>query len=453
MLKAPKSKNVYVCESCGGEFLTWMGQCPKCGEWNTLTEVARFDFEPKKGSSLKNGGRKGLSLKGIENFATPLSLVKEKSQGRIKSGIEEFDRVLGGGFVEGQVVLLAGEPGVGKSTLVLEICKSLKDPILYVSGEETFWQVKSRAQRMNLEGENLSLTSETNINVIESFLISNEGKYKYLIVDSIQTLYSQDLMSSVGSLSQIRECSQRLVRLAKSLNICVLLIGHITKEGDIAGPKVLEHVVDTVLYMEGDTQNLYRVLRTSKNRFGPIWEVGIFEITDKGIKQVSNPQGLFIGGEAGLVAGSCIAVAMEGFRPILYEIQALAVKSNFGYPKRTANGFNVNRLQVLLAVLEKRCFIPCYDYDIYLNIAGGFKVLDPACDLAVCLSLASAVLDKPLNKRVALWGEVGLLGEIRPVPYVQKREGEAKKLGYNIVKPKKYLKELIDDLIKIDRKV
>jgi len=266
-------------------------------------------------------------------------------------------------------------------------------------------------------------------------------------VDSIQTLYTKDLMSSAGSVAQIRECAQRLVRVAKSLSICVILVGHVTKEGEIAGPKILEHVVDTVLYMEGDSQHLYRILRTTKNRFGPVSEVGLFEMVEGGIKEVTNPSELFVSKQEHGMIGSCVAVAMEGFRPILYEVQALAVKTSFGYPKRTASGFNVNRLQVLLAVLEKRCKIPCYQYDIYLNIAGGFKVSDTASDFAVCLALASAMLEKPVKSNVALFGEVGLLGEIRPVPHEQNRAKEAKRLGYKTLDSYRWVNDCIKALL------
>jgi DNA repair protein RadA/Sms len=368
-----------------------------------------------------------------------LDEVKFTQTQRIDCGIGEFNRVLGGGFVPGQVVLLAGEPGIGKSTLVTQVCKNLGDSkTLYVCGEESPSQIKLRAERMKYHGKNLSVLQETDADVIEQFLYSNskdqikpkEGSYDFLIIDSIQTLYTRDLLSFSGSVAQIKECTQRLVRVSKNMNICVILIGHVTKEGEIAGPKVLEHVVDTVLYMEGDSQHLYRILRTTKNRFGAVSEVGMFEMTETGISEVKNPSEKFVSKQNSGSVGSCIAIAMEGFRPILYEIQALAVKTSFGYPKRTASGFNFNRLQVLLAVLEKRCKIPCFQYDIYVNVAGGFRINDTAADLAVCIAVASSILDKPLKYNVALFGEIGLLGEIRLVPHQQKRMQEAKRLGY-----------------------
>ena len=388
---------------------------------------------------------KGISGRRTANVEVKsLAGVKADSLQRVNTGINEFNRVLGGGFVPGQVVLLAGEPGVGKSTLVTQICKKLvSSKILYVCGEENPGQLKLRALRMNYDGANLFTTSEADVSAIEQIMYSNTGKTKFdfLIVDSIQTLYTPELMSSVGSVAQIRECTQRIVRFSKSMNICTILIGHITKEGEIAGPKVLEHVVDTVLYMEGDNQHLYRILRTTKNRFGAVSEVGIFEMTEDGIREVENPSSMFISNLPGDLIGSSVAVAMEGFRALTYEVQALAVRTSFGYPKRTSIGFNVNRLQVLLAVSEKKCNIPCSQFDIYLNIAGGFKVSDPALDLAVCVSVASAVLAKPVMSKSCFFGEVGLLGEIRTVPHAIKREKESTRLGY---KPQSNVKTLKD---------
>lgn len=442
----PKIKSVYVCQSCSAQFTNWAGQCAKCGEWNTLVETV------DSSSSKKSAGRSSPGSAVVGKIET-LDKVKIVETVRTETGLSEFDRVLGGGFVPGHVVLLAGEPGIGKSTLVTQICKSLhKNSILYVCGEENPAQIKLRAQRMNYSGGNLSTLQETDVDIVEQTIYSNSGeasktRFDFLIVDSIQTLFTRDLMSSAGSVAQIKECSQRLVRVAKSMNISVILVGHVTKEGEIAGPKVLEHIVDTVLYMEGDEQHLYRILRTTKNRFGAVSEVGMFEMVEEGIKEVKNPSEMFVSRkEAGMI-GSCVAVAMEGFRPILYEVQALAVKTSFGYPKRTASGFNVNRLQVLLAVLEKRCKLPCYQYDIYLNIAGGFKISDTASDLAVCLALASAILDKPLKQNSALFGEVGLLGEIRTVPHAQKRAQEAKRLGYKSYDSFKWVNESLKQLL------
>ncbi len=445
-----KIKSIYMCQKCSAQFTKWAGQCGSCGEWNTLVETLDTS------SGKKSAGRTPANVGSVNTVIETLDKVKVSRTERTKSGIEEFDRVLGGGFVPGQVVLLAGEPGIGKSTLITQVCKSLNNSnILYVCGEESPSQIKLRAARMGYDGANLTTLQETESEIIEQVLYSNSQKvqdrekcrFDYLVVDSIQTLFTKDLISSAGSVAQIKECSQRLVRTAKSLSLCVILVGHVTKEGEIAGPKVLEHIVDTVLYMEGDSQHLYRILRTTKNRFGAISEVGMFEMVEDGIREVTNPSEIFISKQDVGMIGSCVAVAMEGFRPILYEVQALSVKTSFGYPKRTANGFNVTRLQVLLAVLEKRCKLPCYQYDIYLNIAGGFKITDTASDLAVCLALASAIFDKPLKQTVALFGEVGLLGEIRSVPHAQKRAQEAKRLGYKSPDSYKWVNECIKELL------
>jgi len=445
-------KTVFVCQSCSAQVTNWAGQCPQCGEWNTLVETLdRSGGGKASGKKAADGISAGfIALTKLET----LDKVKVRDTERFLTGVGEFDRVLGGGFVLGQAVLLAGEPGIGKSTLITQVCKSLDTKsILYMCGEESPAQIKLRAARMGYRGANLSMLQETDVDIIEQIVYSNSEnakngqKFDLLVIDSIQTLYTKDLMSSAGSVAQIKECSQRLVRAAKNMNICVILVGHVTKEGEIAGPKVLEHVVDTVLYMEGDSQHLYRILRTTKNRFGAVSEVGMFEMVENGIKEVTNPSELFVSKADASMLGSCVAVAMEGFRPILYEIQALSVKTNFGYPKRTASGFNINRLQVLLAVLEKRCKIPCYQYDIYLNIAGGFKINDSASDLAVCLAVASSILEKPLKQGTAVFGEVGLMGEVRVVPHAQKRAQEAKRLGYKADFSHKFVSEYIKSLL------
>ncbi|PIS21962.1 DNA repair protein RadA [candidate division WWE3 bacterium CG08_land_8_20_14_0_20_41_10] len=448
-------KTVYICQSCSGQVTNWAGQCPKCGEWNTLVET--LDRSGGNKASGKKASNDGVSAGFTASVKVEtLDKVKISDTQRILTGVGEFDRVLGGGFVPGQAVLLAGEPGIGKSTLITQVCKSLHTKsILYMCGEESPAQIKLRATRMGYAGDNLNALQETDVDVVEQVLYSNSEntqngqkcKYDLLVIDSIQTLYTKDLVSSAGSVAQIKECSQRLVRVAKNMNLCVILVGHVTKEGEIAGPKVLEHIVDTVLYMEGDSQHLYRILRTTKNRFGAVSEVGMFEMVENGIKEVTNPSELFVSKDNASMIGSCIAVAMEGFRPILYEIQALSVKTNFGYPKRTASGFNLNRLQVLLAVLEKRCKIPCYQYDIYLNIAGGFKVNDSASDLAVCLAVASSILEKPLKQGTAVFGEVGLMGEVRAVPHAQKRTQEAKRLGYKADFVPKFVFDYIKQLL------
>ncbi len=383
--------------------------------------------------------------------AKRLSEVELKTTARVSSGISEFDRVLGGGFVPGQVVLLSGEPGIGKSTLLLQITNSLKDAsnILYVSGEESPLQIKLRAERLKIKGSNLTILSEVDVDSIIAFVQSfaikdsasknsatKEAENKTLnmiIADSIQTLTTIDLTGTAGSVGQVRECALRLSQLAKSLNIPLILVGHVTKEGNIAGPKVLEHLVDTVLYIEGDDKHIFRLLRTTKNRFGPVSEVGIFEMTEKGMIEVSNPSDVFLEERLKSAPGSCVTVVMEGYRPLLFEVQALTFPTSFGYPKRTASGFNVNRLSVLVAVLEKRCGLKLSNQDVYINVAGGMKISEYSADLAVCLAVASALSGKQLDPKVVSFGEVGLSGEVRKVPYLTNRLKEAKKLGFSKV--------------------
>ena len=375
-----------------------------------------------------------------------LSSVSSKSPVRVSSMIGEFDRVLGGGFVPGQVVLLSGEPGIGKSTLITQIAKNMTDKkILYVSGEESFDQVRIRANRMNYVPKNLLMLSETNVDLLEQ-AVSGESGIGLIIVDSIQTLVSYELTGMAGSVGQVRGSAQKLTNLAKNISIPMILVGHVTKDGTVAGPKVLEHIVDTVLYLEGDSQHMFRLLNTTKNRFGPVSEIGIFEMTEEGMNEVSNPSEVFLGQTSESVSGSCVTCVMEGYRPILFEIQALTSKTSFGYPKRTTSGFNTNRLQVLIAILEKRCGLNLSNYDVYLNIAGGFKVSEYACDLAVCLAIASSVKDKPVKKGTIAFGECGLSGEVRRVSHEDKRIKEAKKLGYkNVISPEsiRYISQAI----------
>jgi DNA repair protein RadA/Sms len=355
---------------------------------------------------------------------------------RLSSHIEEFDRVLGGGFVPGQVVLLAGEPGIGKSTLLTDIAQSMQeDTILYVCGEESVEQVKVRAIRMKYKASNLLMLPEINLDVILT-AVESDKSIKLVIVDSIQTLYSEAFTGLAGSITQIKGCTQLLTNAVKKLGIPVVLIGHVTKEGEVAGPKVLEHIVDTVLYLEGDSQHLFRILRTTKNRFGPVSEVGIFEMAESGMREVKNPSELFLQQRLSSASGSCVTVVMEGYRPILFEVQALTAKTSFGYPRRTTTGFNVNRLQVLIAILEKRCGLNLSTFDVYVSIAGGFKVTEYAVDLAVCLAIASSVKDKPIKEGTVAFGECGLNGEIRKIANQEKRVREAKKLGYiNVISP------------------
>lgn len=424
-----KFKSVYICQKCAYQASHWTGQCPNCGEWNSFVEDLITE-KPKKASGSGAAGSGG----GLGAIPVKLSEVITTPPKRLSSNIAEFDRVLGGGFVPGQVVLLTGEPGIGKSTILTEIARSLSDqPVLYVAGEESLEQIKVRALRMGYKAENLLMLSETNVESIISVLEQNK-EVKLAIVDSVQTLYTDEVGGLAGSITQIRGGTQLLTSAAKRTGVPVVLVGHVTKEGVIAGPKVLEHIVDTVLYLEGDSQHMYRMLRTTKNRFGPVSEVGIFEMEEQGMKEVSNPSELFLEQRLLGASGSCVTVVMEGYRPILFEVQALTVRTSFGYPRRTTSGYNVNRLQVLIAILEKRAGLNLGGHDVYLNIAGGFKVSEYAADLAVCVAIASALKDVPVKEKTAVFGEVGLNGEVRRVTHQEKRVKEVKKLGYtNII--------------------
>lgn len=419
----PKFKTVYTCKNCGYTSRQWVGQCPECNEWNSFVEDVVSTKESGRGRSSSKGSGKAVKLSSVSS-APPK---------RVSTGIVEFDRVLGGGFVPGQVVLLAGEPGVGKSTILTGISKNLKNTnVLYVCGEESAEQIKLRTERMGYDAENLLVLSETSAEAISESIEMSEG-VGLVIVDSIQTLYSEDLLGAPGSLVQVRGCSQILTNTAKKVGIPVVLVGHVTKQGVVAGPKVLEHIVDTILYLEGDSQHMFRVLRTSKNRFGAVSEVGIFEMEEGGMNEIKNPSELFLKQRAEKSSGSCVTVVMEGNRPLLFEVQALTVPTSFGYPRRTSSGFNNNRLQVLIAVLEKRAGINLSNHDVYVNIAGGFKVTEYAADLAVCLAITSSLKDKPIKENIVAFGECGLNGEVRKVSHQVKRSDEAKKLGYSDV--------------------
>ena len=418
----PKFKTVYTCKNCGYTSYQWIGQCPNCNEWNSFVEdVISLKESKKTESSSSKSHIEPVKLSSVSSSVPPR---------RVSSGIGEFDRVLGGGFVPGQVVLLAGEPGIGKSTILTEIAKNLKDlKVLYVCGEESVDQIKIRVSRMGYNAENLLVLPETNVDIIVDN-IDEKKEIGLVIVDSVQTLFSEELLGSPGSLVQVRGCSQILTNTAKKTNIPIVLVGHVTKGGVVAGPKVLEHIVDTILYLEGDSQHLFRILRTSKNRFGAVSEVGIFEMVDNGIREVKNPSELFLKQRLLKSPGSCVTVVMEGNRPLLFEIQALTVPTSFGYPRRTSSGFSNTRLQVLIAVLEKRAGLSLNKYDVYVNVAGGFKVSEYATDLAVCLAIASSLINKPIKEDVAAFGECGLNGELRQVAYQEKRIEEARKMGY-----------------------
>lgn len=425
-----KSTTIYVCQNCGAEFPKWMGKCSVCGEWNTLTEEVTITGKNKTSGRIaphSTGRHKPL----------PVSSVSVEDVPRIDTCIGELNRVLGGGLVPGSLVLLGGEPGIGKSTLVLQMAlKLFSKKILYVSGEESPRQIKLRAERLsNVDGDHCFLVGETSL---EQTIVHIENiNPDLVIIDSIQTMEREALESIPGSVSQIRECTVSILRVAKEKNIPVLLIGHINKEGSLAGPKVLEHIVDVVLQFEGDGQNMYRILRAIKNRFGSTSEIGIFEMHGEGLREVINPSEMLLGHHEEELSGIAIAAALEGIRPFLIEVQALASTAAYGTPQRTSTGFDLRRLNMLLAVLEKRAGFKLAAKDVFLNIAGGFKVSDPAVDLAVVASILSSNTDLVIPHKICLTGEVGLSGEIRPVGRIEQRVTEAEKLGFeSIVVPR-----------------
>ncbi len=429
---AKKDKITFVCENCGAESPKWIGKCPGCGEWNTYKEHLVRKNKPVPGNKAEKQEIKKL---------TDISLQEEN---RISCGYSEVDRVLGGGIVYGSVILLGGEPGIGKSTLALQIAlKSSNIKTLYVSGEESLRQIKLRGQRLGDEHENIFLLNETNLEEIINHC--SDFKPDIIIVDSIQTLYSESVDSSPGSVTQVREGATRLLKYAKETNIPVFLIGHINKEGNIAGPKVLEHIVDTVLQFEGDHNYVYRVLRGLKNRFGSTSEIGIFEMHNDGLNEVLNPSELLVNQRDDKLSGMSIAATIDGIRPFMVEIQSLVGPSAYGTPQRSATGFDIRRLSMLLAVLEKRAKLNLYNKDVFLNIAGGIKVVDPAVDLSIVASLLSSVTDKPVPHNICLAGEVGLSGEIRAVNQIENRIGEAEKIGFNKIILSQYNKIKTDN--------
>ena len=429
-----KSKSVYFCQSCGAESSKWIGRCPACGEWNTYLE----QIVSKKSKSSHD------SYSAEKQNPQKISEVKSKKEGRISTKMSELDRILGGGLVPGSVILIGGEPGIGKSTLSLQVALKLDHlKVLYVSGEESPQQIKMRADRLDLQNDNCFILSETSLeNIITQTLNVTPD---LIIIDSIQTLYSEKLDSSAGTVSQIRETAASLLKFAKEKSIPVFLIGHITKEGNIAGPKVLEHIVDTVLQFEGDHNHMYRILRTTKNRFGSTSELGIFEMGHKGLREVSNPSELLLTQSDDNLSGTSIASTMNGARPLLIEIQALVSSAAYGTPQRSSTGFDNRRLGMLLAVLEKRAGFRLSQKDVFLNIAGGIKVDDPATDLAVIASVLSSNLDIPMDKSICFAGEVGLTGEIRPVTRIDQRISEADKLGFKKIFISRYNTKGLDE--------
>lgn len=422
----------YVCQQCGYESTGWMGKCPECGTWNSLVETVVSTGERQ---GVKSKSRNG-SLSTVHSSPIHLSDIKQADTKRISTKISELDRVLGGGLVPGQVILIAGEPGIGKSTLLTQIAATLttvdssESSVLYVCGEESATQVKVRADRLGIKKANINLLEETDVDEIIQSFSNSVNQYSAIIVDSIQTMTTSDLSGMAGSVGQVRECANRLLHVAKNLQIPLFLVGHVTKEGTVAGPAVLAHIVDTVLWFEGDKTLTTRVLRAVKNRFGPTDEVGVFDMQDAGLMPIADLEKAFL--EKGIknVSGSIVTSVMQGTRPILVEIQALVVSTKLAFPRRIGQGIDSKRLELLLAVLTRRCGLPLYEFDVFVNVAGGLKVTEPASDLAICLAIASSYYDKPISGKVIAIGEVGLLGEIREVVAQDKRLKEAKRMGF-----------------------
>lgn len=415
---AKNKKNVYYCQNCGYESAKWQGQCPACKEWNTFVE--------EQVSVTKNSTVTGLRAADIVS----LSQVKADDHTRIQTNIKELDRVLGGGIVPGSLVLVGGDPGIGKSTLLLQVCQNLsqKEEILYISGEESLAQIKLRANRMGEFTDKLKLLCETNLEIIRSVI--EKQRPRFVVIDSIQTMFSEEVSSAPGSVSQVRESTNIFMQLAKGLGISIFIVGHVTKEGTVAGPRVLEHMVDTVLYFEGDRHASYRLLRGVKNRFGSTNEIGVFEMRQNGLTEVENPSEYMLSGKPENASGSVVACSIEGTRPILIEVQALVCKSGFGMPRRTAAGTDYNRVNLLMAVLEKRIGLPLSEYDAYVNIAGGIKMNEPAIDLGIVVAIISSYKNRAVDEKTVVFGEVGLSGEIRAVSMPEQRVSEAKKLGF-----------------------
>lgn len=433
-----KLKTIYICKNCAHETSKWTGMCPACNAWNSFEEDV-INIGTTKGRL--SGTPQKIQAKKTE------SLTELKgSRKKIASNIKEFDRVLGDGIVPGSLILLSGEPGIGKSTLTLQIANNLakENKVLLISGEESTDQIASRAHRLKLKEQNLTALNEFNLETILETI--RHEKPNFAIIDSIQVISSLDLPSAAGSISQVRYCTERIMELAKTTDTSIFLIGHVTKDGTLAGPRVLEHLVDTVLHLEGDRYQQFRLLRAIKNRFGACSEVGIFEMTEDGLKEVTNPSQQFLEGRKENAIGSAITVAMEGTRPFLVEVQALASASAFGFPKRTANGFDLNRLQLLIAVLEKHGKLNFKDQDVFVNVVGGIKLKEPAADLAVLLAIVSSLLKKPLPKNSAIYGEVGLSGELRQVSHAERRSKEAQKLGFTEILNREKFKEITEVL-------
>lgn len=431
-----KAKSVYICSECGYETPRWLGKCPDCGSWNTLTEQIKADTSVVE--------KKLKRAPGSDAEALRIDQIPDNALSRCSSGVGELDRVLGGGIVEGSLVLVGGDPGIGKSTLLTQVCANLSregTTVLYVSGEESARQIKMRANRLEASASGFYVLSENDLNTVEKRM--EELSPGVVVVDSIQTMYLPEMASAPGSVSQVRECASRLMRLAKQSNCSVFLVGHVTKEGAIAGPRILEHMVDAVLYFEGDRQHQYRLLRAVKNRFGSVNELGMFEMTNEGMMEVQNASEALLSERAHNASGSVIMCAIEGSRPILTDVQALVSTTVFGNPRRMASGIDQGRLALLLAVLEKRAGMRLYDKDVYINIAGGMSLTEPAADLALCSAVASSFRNRPMEGNWAVMGEVGLAGEIRAVPQAGRRIVECMRMGFDhVILPKSNLRNL-----------
>lgn len=432
-----KTKIKYICSNCGYESLRWIGKCPECESWNSFTEEI-----------VETSARKANISKSRFSYNKILDISANEDD-RIKTGIIEFDRVLGGGIMPGSVILLGGDPGIGKSTIAMQAAASIKEKVLYVTGEESEKQIKLRSSRLKVKSDSFFVQAETELSNILGAI--KEIAPSVVIVDSIQTTYRSELENSPGTITQIRECAALLMEEAKKNHYSVIIIGHVTKEGMIAGPKILEHMVDTVLQFEGESNHSFRILRAQKNRFGSTNEIGVFEMREDGLREVTNPSELFLSEREKQTPGSVVTSSIEGSRPILLEVQALVTPSNFGYPQRVSNGFDQKRLSILLAVLEKRANVRASVNNVFVNVAGGIRVIEPAVDLAVCVSIASSLIDKVVDNQTIIIGEVGLGGEIRSVGHIEKRIQEAQKLGFkSAIIPAGNLKGIKQsDLIKV----
>jgi DNA repair protein RadA/Sms len=439
-----KFRTLYACTECGGQAPKWQGQCPQCGAWNTLVEAL-----------AESAGARFENVAGARSVVTPLASVKPRASFRIPTGLEEFDRVLGGGLVPGGVILLGGDPGIGKSTLLLQAGAALgaAHRTLYVTGEESAEQIALRAQRLGLVNAPIELLAEVQLEAIVAAI--NATTPEIVVIDSVQTVYTESLTSAPGSVAQVRECAAQLTRLAKQRGVVVLFVGHVTKEGAIAGPRVLEHIVDTVLYFEGDPHSSFRLVRAIKNRFGAANELGVFAMTERGLRGVSNPSALFLSQHAEGVPGSAVVATLEGSRPLLVEVQALVDPVAGGMPRRLAVGLDPQRLALLLAVLHRHGGVDTSAFDVFVNAVGGVRILEPAADLAVMLAVCSSLKNRPLPRKVLVFGEVGLAGEVRPVQRGQERIREAAKLGFetfvipNSNKPKQGIEKA--NIVGIDR--